>query len=190
MGGHWGTKLRDAACQDLHPFHADVSPFPFVYPAAQFHMAPSPSWVLGTRMWACPQRTAIPGSRSCSTAMARRCPVLPITKQLAKHKLINHLCLPVRSMIPEIFNLKIFPFRNPDAAISATLFFICFQVFFSISVLPGLHSICVWAFDALLFSDSFFNRGKGIYSLYFIASSYGEYYHFFTFWKSSDAGMS
>lgn len=130
------------------------------------------------------------GSRSCSTAMARRCPVLPITKQLAKHKLINHLCLPVRSMIPEIFNLKIFPFRNPDAAVSATLFFICFQVFFSISVLPGLHSICVWAFDALLFSDSFFNRGKGIYSLYFIASSYGEYYHFFTFWKSSDAGMS
>lgn len=61
MGGHGGTKLRDAACQDLHPFHAAVSPFPFVYPAAQFHMAPSPSWVLGTHMWACPQCTAIPG---------------------------------------------------------------------------------------------------------------------------------
>lgn len=48
---------------------------------------------------------------ACGTVIKLRgYTALFIRKQLSKHKLINHWCLPVRSMIPEIFNLKIFPF--------------------------------------------------------------------------------
>lgn len=46
----------------------------------------------------------------CTVIKLRGYTALFIRKQLSKHKLINHSCLPVRSMIPEIFNLKIFPF--------------------------------------------------------------------------------